>query len=71
MIRVISKAFYYTLVAIGSMAVILIGTPLLMVLGRAVTPRGELVVDDDLLEDDPGVDVDGEYVTPLSQGIVK
>lgn len=41
--------------------VVAIASPLLFWLGRsAVKGRGEMVVDSDLLADDPGVDVDGD-----------
>jgi hypothetical protein len=52
------KWFFY---ALASLVVIAIGSPLLFWLGRSgQPPRSEMVVDNDLLADDPGVDVDDE-----------
>jgi hypothetical protein len=42
---------------LASIVVVSITSPLLLILGRSQPPT-ELVVDPDLLADDPGVDVD-------------
>jgi len=56
---VIRAAKYFATFVVSSLMIV-IASPLLFWLGRASSPRGELVVDEDLLADDPGVDVDSD-----------
>lgn len=57
MIRIVKLAA----LGLTSLLIVAIGSSLLFWLGRRSREvRGEIVVDGDLLADDPGVDVDGE-----------
>lgn len=49
--KALRSALSYVIIAIASLLVVVIGTPLLVLLGRSVaTPRGEMVVDAEVVE---------------------
>ena len=55
MLSELLRILKWPLVCIGGMLVLVIGSPLLLFIGKS---QVEMVVDPELLEDDPGVDVD-------------
>lgn len=58
------KFFFDMVLGLVSLVIVAITSPLLFWLGSASVREGELVVDGDLLVDDPGIDVDGPYQEP-------
>jgi hypothetical protein len=50
------KALANIVLGFASIVIIVVAAPLLVLAGRLPRVRGELVVDEELLVDDPGVD---------------
>lgn len=58
MLRTIKDSIALAVAAVGSLIILTISSPLLFWLGRVRPTSSEMLVDQELLADDPGVDVD-------------